>query len=403
MKPALSPQTTGLLPRVPSSAWTSSSTDGSVTTVRTTSTRSCTGAGLKKWTPMTRPGAEVAVDSSVTESEEVLVASTVLGADDAVELLEDRLLGRHRLHDGLDHEVGVGEVLERGGEGDPAQQLGLLGLGHLLALDRAAGGVGQVLAAALDALVVELDADHGVAVAGEDLGDAGTHGAETDDADRGEGAGGGRGSRQVRCSSWRASFHARSRPVSAHVHSPVTWRSRQRSQRRSITTRDAGSSRPSARSCGAQVALERLEPLDLDEAQRGVERPVPRHVAVGAQRHPVVAGPARLLHRRAHQRGTDAPAVVRRQHRRAARGGRAGRAARRGRSRPGGGRRRRPAGSPWPSRSAPLGAFDVRRRHDPVAEVLGEHRPAGVLDRRRSGAGRTAWPWRIVDASRAPL
>ncbi len=80
MNPALSPHTTGLLPRVPSSAWTSVSTFGSVTTVRTTSTRSWTGAGLKKWTPTTRPGAEVAEESSVTESDEVLVASTVSGA-----------------------------------------------------------------------------------------------------------------------------------------------------------------------------------------------------------------------------------------------------------------------------------------------------------------------------------
>ena len=38
------------------------------------STRFCTGAGLKKCTPMTRPGCEVAVPISVTDSEEVLVA-----------------------------------------------------------------------------------------------------------------------------------------------------------------------------------------------------------------------------------------------------------------------------------------------------------------------------------------
>ena len=45
-----------------------------VTTVRTISTRFCTGAGLKKWMPTTRPGRPLAVESSVTESEEVLVA-----------------------------------------------------------------------------------------------------------------------------------------------------------------------------------------------------------------------------------------------------------------------------------------------------------------------------------------
>ena len=43
-----------------------------------------------------------------------------------------------------------------------------------------------VLATAVQGLVVELDADDLVAVAGEDLGDAGTHGPESDDADGGE-------------------------------------------------------------------------------------------------------------------------------------------------------------------------------------------------------------------------
>ena len=44
------------------------------------STRSWTGAGLKKWTPMTRPGRELAVEISVTESDEVLVARIASGA-----------------------------------------------------------------------------------------------------------------------------------------------------------------------------------------------------------------------------------------------------------------------------------------------------------------------------------
>jgi hypothetical protein len=112
-----------------------------------------------------------------------------VGRDDRLEIAEDRLLGLHRLDHGLDHEVGVGQVLQRGREGDPSEQLGLVGLGHLLALDRPVGGVLEVLAATLQPLVVDLDADDGIAVAGEDLGDAGTHGAESYDADRGEGAG----------------------------------------------------------------------------------------------------------------------------------------------------------------------------------------------------------------------
>ena len=186
MKPALSPQTTGFLPRSPSSACTSARTSGSVTTVRMISTRFCTGAGLKKWTPTTRPGLELAVEISVTLSEEVLVARTASGADDAVEHAEDRLLDLERLDDRLDDEVGVGEVLHLGGQGDPAEQLVGRLLRHLLALHRAPRGVLEVLASALDGRVVDLDPDDCVAVAGEDLGDAGAHGAEADDADGGE-------------------------------------------------------------------------------------------------------------------------------------------------------------------------------------------------------------------------
>src|SRR6476469_3173428 len=79
MNPALSPQTTGFLPSRSTNAVTSSSTDGSVTTVRTISPRSCTGAGWKKCTPTTRPGWALAVEISVTDSEEVFVARIAVG------------------------------------------------------------------------------------------------------------------------------------------------------------------------------------------------------------------------------------------------------------------------------------------------------------------------------------
>ena len=80
MKPALSPATTGTLSSFSAKAFTSSTTPGSVTTVRMISRNFCTGAGLKKCTPITRPGLAVAVEISVTESEEVLVASTASSA-----------------------------------------------------------------------------------------------------------------------------------------------------------------------------------------------------------------------------------------------------------------------------------------------------------------------------------
>ena len=80
MKPALSPTTTGTLPRRSVSAFTSSMTSTSVTTVRITSTSFSTGAGLKKCIPTTCAGRCVATEISVTESEDVLVASMASGA-----------------------------------------------------------------------------------------------------------------------------------------------------------------------------------------------------------------------------------------------------------------------------------------------------------------------------------
>ena len=82
--------------------------------------------------------------------------------------------------------MAVLDVREVGGERDPVDQRGLLVLAQLAALDRAVGGVLDVLAAALEGLLGQLDADDLVAVAGEDLGDAGTHGAQADHADGGE-------------------------------------------------------------------------------------------------------------------------------------------------------------------------------------------------------------------------
>ena len=302
MNPALSPQTTGFLPSSAISALTSSSTCSSVTTVRTISTSCCTGAGLKKCTPMTRPGLELAVEISVTDRHEVLVARIASGADDRVELAEDRLLGLQRLDDGLDHEVGGGEVLERGRERDPAEQLGLLGLGHLLPLHRAAGRVLEVLPAAGQRVLVLLDPDDRVTVAGEHLGDAGTHGAQADHADRGEGAGlcgrgGGRG---------RHAAHARTRPA------PWLWRSSLTSNLDRSRSGRSPHHDPSAVSIEADPLLVLAHPAvqrprfdDLLEAQQSVEGRVPRHVGVGAQRDLGVPPTRRLSHGRTHQRGPD--------------------------------------------------------------------------------------------------
>ncbi len=77
MNPARSPIVTSILPSCWASASTSSTTLGSVTTVRITSTSFMTGAGLKKCSPTTRPGLLVATEMSVTDSDDVLVARIV--------------------------------------------------------------------------------------------------------------------------------------------------------------------------------------------------------------------------------------------------------------------------------------------------------------------------------------
>ena len=96
MKPAWSPMVTSTLPSRAASASTSSTTDGSVTTVRTTSTSFMTGAGLKKCIPMTLLGRAVATESSVTERLEVLVARMVSGGQISSSLAKTSVLSSMR-------------------------------------------------------------------------------------------------------------------------------------------------------------------------------------------------------------------------------------------------------------------------------------------------------------------
>jgi hypothetical protein len=79
MNPARSPMTTGTLSSDATNARASSITSGSVTTVRTSSTSFCTGAGLKKCIPTTLPGRPVCTASSVTDREEVFDARMTSG------------------------------------------------------------------------------------------------------------------------------------------------------------------------------------------------------------------------------------------------------------------------------------------------------------------------------------
>ena len=81
-------------------------------TVVTISTSFMIAAGLKKCRPMTRSGRSVTIAHSMIGSDEVVVDSTVLGLQDRRQLGEQLALDLEVLGDGLDDEVGRGEVGE---------------------------------------------------------------------------------------------------------------------------------------------------------------------------------------------------------------------------------------------------------------------------------------------------
>ena len=186
MKPARSPMVTSILPSEATNASMSATTSGSVTTLRTTSTSFITGAGLKKCMPTTLPGREVATAISVTDSEEVLVARIVSGRQ-----ISSRAVKMARLRSSCSGTASMTRstsaiALSSVSKADPAQQLGLLGLGQLAAGHRPAGGVLDVAPAAGHGRLVAVDRHHAQAVAGEHLGDARAHGAQAHHAHPGE-------------------------------------------------------------------------------------------------------------------------------------------------------------------------------------------------------------------------
>jgi hypothetical protein len=128
---------------------------------------------LKKCIPTTRSGWLAPAATAVTGSDEVVVA----------QLLEQRMLEREPLRRSLDHQVTVGERLERGRGGEP-----LLGLLRLLGVQAPARSfarkpVAGALHAALERIPVRVpDQCVGTAPRGE-LGDSRAHRAGADDGD----------------------------------------------------------------------------------------------------------------------------------------------------------------------------------------------------------------------------
>ncbi len=108
----------------------------------------------------------------------------VLAGDDLVEDLEDVQLDLLVLHDGLDHQVAVGELAEVGGEAQPAQRGVPLLLGELAALGGLGERVGQPGPAQLQRVPGGLRDPDVEPRLGADLGDAGAHlpGAHHSDA-----------------------------------------------------------------------------------------------------------------------------------------------------------------------------------------------------------------------------
>ncbi len=151
--------------------------------MRTTSTRSRIGAGLKKCMPTTRSGCAVAVAIAVTESAEVFVASTASGATIASSAPEELALRVEVLDDRLDHEVAAGQVGAVRGRAQPPERGVALLRGHAALLDAAAEVVADPLARLLGQRGVDLDADRVDARLRAHLRDPGSHRAEADDAD----------------------------------------------------------------------------------------------------------------------------------------------------------------------------------------------------------------------------
>ena len=119
----------------------------------------------------------------MTDRLEVLVARIVSGGQILSSCGEDLGLELHALGHGLDDQLGGGEVLQRRAEPDPLEDRVAVGRVELAAAHRAVGGLLDVPAAARDRLVVDLHGGDRQARPGEHLGDAGTHGAQPDDAD----------------------------------------------------------------------------------------------------------------------------------------------------------------------------------------------------------------------------
>ena len=183
-KPTESRARIGALPIRRATSVAASSAAAELSSPATTSTSSISAGGLKKCIPTTRSGSGVEAAIAVTESDEVLVASTVSGrvalGEGREQLpLQIQVLGRR-----LDHQIAAGQRLDLGtapGEAIEGSS------GVVLAPAPALGALGEPLAQPRDSILEGRCVgivDHGLQPAEyRGLGDSGAHRPGADDPD----------------------------------------------------------------------------------------------------------------------------------------------------------------------------------------------------------------------------
>ena len=184
MKPERSPHETATLPTLAHERETVSLTSAAVSAVVTTSTSFMTVAGLKKCMPMTDSGRVVAAAELGDRQRRGGRRQDRAGLADPVEVREELRLDVEVLGDGLDDDVDVGERLALGGAGEPAEhrrpwrprRACRFSMSLVQPLVDAGDDAG-------DLVLATADEDDVVPGLGEDLGDAGGHGAGADHAD----------------------------------------------------------------------------------------------------------------------------------------------------------------------------------------------------------------------------
>ena len=133
--------------------------------------------------PMKRSGWAVTEASRVIEIDEVLEATIVSGLRNGAQVGEDLALDVLALGGRLDHEIAVGEIVERRRDADPVKRRLAAGFVELALGDLARQQAVDRRERRLDALFGDVVEQHVQSGLGADQRDAGAHLAGADDAD----------------------------------------------------------------------------------------------------------------------------------------------------------------------------------------------------------------------------